>query len=40
MLTGQTSEVTLENVSVPASSLLGKEGEAFAALEEVIDLRP
>ena len=34
----KASEVTLENVSVPASSLLGKEGEAFTALEEVIDL--
>ena len=34
----KASEVTLENVSVPASSLLGNEGEAFTALEEVIDL--
>ena len=34
----KASEITLENVSTPASSLLGNEGDAFSALEEVIDL--
>jgi alkylation response protein AidB-like acyl-CoA dehydrogenase len=34
----KASELTLENVSIPASSILGSEGNAFSALEEVVDL--
>ena len=34
----KASEVTLESVTVSSSSMLGKEGEAYNSLEEVIDL--
>ena len=34
----KASEVTLESVTVSSSTMLGKEGEAYNSLEEVIDL--
>ena len=34
----KASEVTLESVTVSSSTMLGKEGEAYTSLEEVIDL--
>ena len=34
----KASEVTLEGVTVSSSTMLGKEGEAYNSLEEVIDL--
>ena len=34
----KASEVTLESVTVSSSTMLGKEGEAYSSLEEVIDL--